>query len=103
MRGHGHQRKLLRGYRHPEHPWLAAALSEVLDASAQMWLAKREKYADTTPWIIDELARVARELPAGWNDNGFTTNERMIDDFCGELHAQAITPRRLRPRDLFAA
>lgn len=85
------------------HPWLAQALSEALDESARIWLAKREKYADTTPWIIDELARVARELPAQWNTNGFAVNEPMIDDFCAELHAQDITAGRLVPRDLFPA
>ncbi len=85
------------------HPWLAQALSEVLDESARIWLAKREKYADTTPWIIDELARVARGLPPGWDANGFAPNEAMIDGFCAELHAQAITVERLAPRDLFPA
>ena len=85
------------------HRWLAQALSEVLDESARIWLAKREKYADTTPWISDELARVARELPEGWNANGFAPNEAMIGGFCAELHAQSITAERLMPRDLFPA
>lgn len=83
------------------HPTLASALSELIDESARVWLAKREKYADTTPWMIDELARCARDLPAGWNTNGFAVNRVMIDAFAEELFAQHITSRRLEARELF--
>ncbi len=83
------------------HPWLPTALSEILDESARVWLEKREKYADTTPWIIDELRQVARDLPATWNRNGFEANERMLADFGIELQAQKLTDKLLTPRDLF--
>jgi 4,5-dihydroxyphthalate decarboxylase len=86
-----------------ENPWLPRALSEVLDESARVWTEKRIRYADTTPWILDELRMVARDLPPSWDRNGFAANERMIDDFAAELHAQALTPVRLTPRDLFPA
>lgn len=84
-----------------EHPTLAAALSEALDEAARVWLAKREKYADTTPWIIDELARCARDLPADWQANGYAANSGMIDAFAEELFAQRITARRLSAAELF--
>ncbi|GAB3626714.1 nitrate ABC transporter substrate-binding protein [Pandoraea terrae] len=84
-----------------EHPWLPQALSELLDESARIWLQKREKYADTTPWIIDELRQTSQDLPATWNRNGFAENEAMILDFAAELHAQQLTPRRLSPSELF--
>ncbi len=83
------------------HPGLPGALSEAIDESARVWLAKREKYADTTPWIIDELARCARDLPPGWNANGMAANHAMIDDFAAELFAQRITARRLDAATLF--
>lgn len=85
------------------HPWLPQALSELLDESSRVWLERRAKYADTTPWLIDEIRQVARDLPAGWNRNGYAANERMIADFAGELHAQGLTERQLKPRDLFPA
>ncbi|HWK47171.1 MAG TPA: hypothetical protein VNT30_20785 [Stellaceae bacterium] len=84
-----------------DHPWLPLALSEVLDQSSRAWIDKRLKYADTTPWMLDELRQVARDLPPYWDRNGFAANERMIDDFAAELHAQELTPTRLTPRDLF--
>jgi 4,5-dihydroxyphthalate decarboxylase len=85
------------------HPWLPRALSELLDESARRWLEKRAKYADTTPWIIDELRRVARDLPPSWDRNGYEANERMIADFGIELHAQNLTKTCLTPSDLFPA
>ncbi len=83
------------------HPRVPAALSELIDESARVWLAKREKYADTTPWIIDELARCARDLPADWNGNGYAANAAMIDAFAEELFAQEIVEARLDGHDLF--
>lgn len=83
------------------HPTVPAALSELIDESARVWLAKREKYADTTPWIIDELARCARDLPADWNGNGYAANAAMIDAFAEEMFAQAIVETRLDGRALF--
>ncbi|WP_395672890.1 hypothetical protein [Inquilinus sp.] len=84
-----------------DHPWLPQALGEVLDESARVWAGKRVKYADTTPWILDELRRCALDLPPGWDRNGFAANERMIDDFLAEQQAQGLTPVRQSPRDLF--
>jgi 4,5-dihydroxyphthalate decarboxylase len=85
------------------HPWLPQALSELLDESARVWLEKRARYADTTPWIIDEIRQVARDLPPSWDRNGYAANERMIADFGIELHAQNLTSTRLAPADLFPA
>jgi 4,5-dihydroxyphthalate decarboxylase len=84
-----------------KHPILPQALSELLDESARVWADKRETYADTTPWIIDEIGRCARDLPRSWDRNGFEANEPMIADFAAELHAQNLTARRLAPRELF--
>jgi 4,5-dihydroxyphthalate decarboxylase len=83
------------------HPWLPKALSELLDASSRMWLEKRQKYADTTPWIIDELRQTALDLPAHWNRNRLQDNLQMMDDFAEEIHAQQLTERRLSLAELF--
>lgn len=84
-----------------EHPWLPQALSELIDESARVWLEKRMKYADTTPWILEEIRQTTRDLPANWNQNGFLPNAHMLADFCRELHAQEITSTLLTPTDLF--
>ena len=84
-----------------ENPWVAEELSELIDESQRVWLQKRRKYADTTPWMIDELRRVARDLPDSWSANGMAVNEKMIRDFAEELHVQGIMPKLLSPSDLF--
>lgn len=84
-----------------EHPWLPQALSEIIDRSYEIWMDKRAKYADTTPWLLDDLRRTVVDLPSDWNANGFAANEKMIDDFARELHAQKLTAQRLTPADLF--
>lgn len=84
-----------------EHPGIAEEVSDLVDRSQRMWVEKRRKYAETTPWIIDELSQVAQTLPADWNDSGFEQNRQMIADFAAQLHHQGITPRLLSPSDLF--
>jgi 4,5-dihydroxyphthalate decarboxylase len=84
-----------------EHPWIMDELSGLIDASQKMWLEKREKYADTTPWMIDELRRCAADLPPTWTVSGLAENETMISDFATELYEQKILPRLLTPAELF--
>ncbi|MER8927725.1 nitrate ABC transporter substrate-binding protein [Mesorhizobium sp. M0859] len=84
-----------------EYPWVMDELGELIDESRRLWLEKREKYADTTPWMIDELARCAADLPPFWNASGFEQNETMIADFAVELYEQKILPRLLSPAEVF--
>lgn len=84
-----------------EHPWVAQEISDMLDASQRIWDEKRQKYAETTPWMFDELRRCKADLPAGWNDSGLAPNTRMINDFARELHEQGIMPRALNASELF--
>ena len=84
-----------------EHPWALDELSALLDETQRVWLAKRRKYADTTPWMIDEIGKLARELPDDWNRSGLVPNRAMITDFADELNAQGILADRLTVEDLF--
>ncbi|WP_245956748.1 nitrate ABC transporter substrate-binding protein [Edaphovirga cremea] len=84
-----------------QYPWLPQALSEVIDKSWRVWMDKREKYADTTPWLLDDIRRTVRDLPDNWNDNGLAANEKMISDFAHELYVQGITAHCLTTAELF--
>lgn len=83
------------------HPWVGAELSRMIDESRSIWTAKRRKYADTSPWVLDELLRAGRDLPANVEESGLNVNRRMIDDFGRELHTQGILDRVLTADDLF--
>ena len=64
-----------------------------------MWLHKRRKYADTTPWILDELIQTSRDLPEGWDRNGLQANQPMVTDFLAELRAQRSPSAACRRRN----
>lgn len=83
-------------------PGVGAAISRALDRSAALWAEKRLRYAETTPWLLDDLRRTARDLPAGWDANGLPANRAMIADFLDEQIAQGLTRRRMTPEDIFA-
>ena len=83
------------------HPWLPQELSRLVDESQRLWTAKRRKYAETSPWVIEELLLAARDLPPAWNDSGIGPNRRMIEDFANELHVQGILPRPVSAEELF--
>lgn len=82
-------------------PWLRQEISQLFDRSTEMWIQKREKYADTTPWIIDELRRTSEDLRKDWSANGFTKNYKMVGDFARELHAQGILTKAMTPEEIF--
>ncbi len=84
-----------------KYPWLAQELSDLLDASQRMWLDKRRRYAETTPWIIDELGQSARDLPEGWDASGLEPNRRMIADFIAQAHHQGLMDAPMTPDTLF--
>lgn len=84
-------------------PWLPQALSDLLDESQRVWLEKRRRYADTSPWLIDELVRAGHDLPESWNESGLAANRTMIAAFIEQLRIQKVAETDLTPEDLFPA
>jgi len=84
-------------------PWLPQALSDLLDESQRVWLEKRRRYADTSPWLIDELVRSGHDLPADWNASGLEPNRTMIAAFLEQLRIQQLAETELTPETLFPA
>jgi 4,5-dihydroxyphthalate decarboxylase len=84
-----------------QHPWLPEELTRLFDESMRLWTAKRRKYAETSPWVIEELLHAARDLSPSWNDSGIAVNRKMIEDFVRELHEQGILKQPLSVEALF--
>lgn len=82
-------------------PAIGRAISAALDASYAMWMEKRLRYAETTPWLLDDFRRMGETLPEGWDANGYRANAPMIAAFCTELTAQQLTDVALTPALLF--
>jgi 4,5-dihydroxyphthalate decarboxylase len=83
------------------HPWLAAALSDLFDRSFAMWQEKRRKYAETTPWILQDIACAEAHLRPDWAASGLGVNARMIADFTAEASAQGLIARDLSAEEIF--
>ncbi len=73
-----------------QNPGIGRVLSQLFDDSYQLWMDKRTKYADTTPWLLDDISRMHRELPSDWNDQGVSANHKMLSDWCVEIFQQGI-------------
>ncbi|MEM5521492.1 nitrate ABC transporter substrate-binding protein [Sulfitobacter sp. AS59] len=83
------------------YPWAAQELSDLIDRSRKMWTTKRRRYADTTPFIMDELLFTASSLPATWDDSGLQNNHKMAADFMVQMYDQNILPKPLTVEDVF--
>lgn len=83
------------------HPWVLAEVSRLLDLSRQVWRMRRRKYAETSPWLIDELLRAARTLPDGADASGAAANRPMLAAFCDALLTQSIISTPLAVEALF--
>ena len=84
-----------------QNPWIIDELSRLIDQSQIMWTEKRRKYAETSPWVLEELIYAARALKPDWNDSGLERNRPMITGFATELHAQGILPDPISADQLF--
>ena len=73
---------------HPEAP---LELCKLLRASQDLWLAKRRKYFETTPWLIASLEDMAQSLPADWDPYGLEPNRKMLDEFARQQYVQKLT------------
>ncbi|MDR1827537.1 MAG: nitrate ABC transporter substrate-binding protein [Methylobacteriaceae bacterium] len=83
------------------HPGVPGKLQALIAAAQAMWLEKRRKYADTTPWIIDDLGVSGRELAPAWDAYGLEPNRVMITDFLNQMYTQQIIGRPATPEDVF--
>ncbi len=84
-----------------QHPWLPQELCDLLDKSRMLWSEKRQKFAETSPWFIEDVAFCAKNLPGNWDESGLQANHQMIAGFLEAMNAQGICQTRLTPEMLF--
>ena len=83
--------------------WLPGALTTLFDRSLAMWLDKRRKYAETTPWILQDIALMDATLGENWAASGVPRNTNMIGDFLTLAMDQGLIARRPTTDELFPA
>lgn len=73
------------------HPQAPAELAKLLRASQSLWLEKRRKYFETTPWMILGLIEMAQALPPDWDPIGLEANRAMLNEFGRQQYLQKLT------------
>lgn len=84
------------------NPGIGKLISAAFDDSYHLWMDKRTKYADTTPWLLDDISRMHKDLPQTWNDQGISANKKMLEDWCIEIYEQGILSEPLSINTLFS-
>ena len=59
-------------------------------ASKRLWLERRRHLADTTPWLLTELAETAAIFGDDWQPYGLEPNLKMLHDFCQDQYVQKL-------------
>ncbi|SOH93903.1 4,5-dihydroxyphthalate decarboxylase [Monaibacterium marinum] len=84
-------------------PWVTEEVSRMVDASRAIWTQKRRRYADTTPFMLQEMIGTAASLPTDWAASGMAKNRDMICAFIAEMQAQNILQETIEPETIFAS
>jgi len=84
-----------------QYPEVVAECNRLIDEAKRIWLDKRRKYADTTPWAMADLYYCGQQLAPGWDSSQLADNIKMIEDFCAQMHRQGIIPRAITPQEVF--
>jgi 4,5-dihydroxyphthalate decarboxylase len=84
------------------HPWLPDAVVRALEQSKQQWWHERARYADTTPWMLQDFQRTSATFGDDWMPYGVEANRAMVGTFCTELAEQGLTDMQVSAEDVFA-
>jgi 4,5-dihydroxyphthalate decarboxylase len=83
-------------------PWIKESLMQAFTASKRLWVERRRHYADTTPWLLDELVETAAVFGDDWQPYGLEPNLKMLTDFCQDQFAQKLVSVPVDPKTGFA-
>lgn len=87
------------------HPWVAQSLTKAFGlakAEAAERLYDSSSLAFMLPWLTQQLEEARELLGDDWWSYGLDANRRTLDTFLRYHHEQGLSPRRLRPEELFA-
>jgi 4,5-dihydroxyphthalate decarboxylase len=96
---------VLRRELYEAHPWVAQSLMKAfLEAKrrAQENLSVVAAIKTMLPWQIAYVEETRREMGEDWWPYGFAENRHVLETFLRYHHEQGLSPKRLKPEDLFA-
>jgi len=96
---------VLRRELYEAHPWIAQSLMKAFVEAkrrAQENLYVVAAIKTMLPWQIAYVEETRRELGEDWWPYGFAENRHVLETFLRYHHEQGLSPKRLKPEDLFA-
>lgn len=86
------------------NPQAAVTIYDALRKAWDIWWIKARKFAETSPWAMDEIETMIREFPQDTPPfgTGQEAHKRMLATICNEQFVQGLIPRAAQPEDLFA-
>ena len=87
-----------------KHPWLPAAVLKAFDRAKTIAL---EKLSDTSatkvtlPFVEERLAEARALMGEDFWSYGIAANRKTLETFLRHHHAQGLSPRLLKPEELF--
>ena len=85
--------------------WIAMSLYKAfVEAQRRTYRSLRETAAHKAmlPWLTHAVEEARREMGEDWWPYGFAPNRHVLDTFLRYHHEQGLSPRRLKPEDMFA-
>ncbi|HLI20099.1 MAG TPA: ABC transporter substrate-binding protein [Stellaceae bacterium] len=85
--------------------WIAQSLFKAfVEAQRKIYdqLRHQEAYSTMLPWQMAYVEETQREFGDDWWAYGLEPNRHVLDTFLRYHHEQGLSPRRLKPEDLFA-
>jgi len=85
--------------------WIAMSLYKAfLEAQRRVYEGFRQTAAHKAmlPWQVANVEDAVRELGEDWWPYGFHGNRHALDTFLRYHHEQGLSPRRLKPEEMFA-
>jgi 4,5-dihydroxyphthalate decarboxylase len=83
-------------------PWIVNSLMTAFTESKRLWVERRRHLADTTPWLLDELAETAAVFGDDWQPYGLEPNLKMLTDLCQDQFRQKLVAAPVDPKAAFA-
>jgi 4,5-dihydroxyphthalate decarboxylase len=87
------------------HPQALITIYDALRRAFDLWVVKAKRFAEASPWAMDELeVQLAGDFAGDTPPFGMESpaHQRMVAAICEEQYAQKLVERAANPSDLFA-
>ncbi len=87
-----------------KHPGAILAIYKAMKQSYEIWMSKTKKFAEASPWAMEEIETLYRDFPDDASPFGTKSpsHRKMLEAVCAEQYAQGLVTRPADAAALFA-